>query len=110
MEKTIGRQTLPNTDSIEELAEFWDRHDLTDFDGDLEEAAEPIFVRAKGTSLSIDLQPADAQHLRRIARSKGVKEATVLRHWILERLHESSRAGGGPNKALHGTRPKAARR
>ena len=100
MEKTIGRQRLPNTDSIEELAEYWDRHDLTDFEKDLEEAAEPIFVRAKGTSLSIDLQPTEAQHLRRIARSKGVKETTVLRQWILERLHESSRAGRGPPKKL----------
>ena len=93
MEKTIGRQRLPNTDSIAELAEFWDSHDLTDFEKDLEEAAEPVFVRAKGTSLSIDLQPTEAQHLRRIARSKGVKETTVLRQWIVERLHESSRAG-----------------
>ena len=110
MEKTIGRQRLPNTDSIAELAAFWDSHDLTDFEKDLEEAAEPVFVRAKGTSLSIDLQPTEAQHLRRIARSKGVKETTVLRQWIVERLHESSRAGRGPNKALHRTRPKAARR
>ena len=110
MEKTIGRQRLPNTDSIAELAEFWDSHDLTDFEEDLEEAAEAIFVRAKGTSLSIDLQPTEAQHLRRIARSKGVKETTVLRQWILERLHESAGAGRGPNKALRRTRPKAARR
>ena len=110
MEKTIGRQRLPNTDSIEELAEFWDSHDLTDFEEDLEEATEPIFVRAKGTSLSIDLQPTEARHLRRIARSKGVKETTVLRQWILERLQEPSRTGQGPNAALHRTRPKAARR
>jgi hypothetical protein len=26
-------QKLPNTDSIEELARFWDTHDLTDFKG-----------------------------------------------------------------------------
>ena len=110
MEKTIGRQRLPNTDSIEELAEFWDSHDLTDFEEGLEEAAEPVFVRAKGTSLSIDLQPTEAQHLKRIARSKGVKETTVLRRWILERLHESSLAGRGPSKALQRTRQKAARR
>ena len=79
MAKTIKKQRLPNTDSIEELARFWDTHDLTDFEEDLEEAAEPVFVRAKGTSLSIDLQPTEAQHLRRIARSKGVNETTVLR-------------------------------
>ena len=103
MGKTTKEQRLPNTDSIEELARFWGTHDLTDFEEDLEEAGEPVFVRAKGTSLSIDLQPTEAQHLKRIARSKGVKETTVLRQWILERLHESSWTGRPPNKALQPT-------
>jgi len=109
MEKTIKRQRLPNTDSIEELAKFWDTNDLTDFEEDLEEAGEPVFVRAKGTSLSIDLQPPAAQHLKKIARAKGVKETTVLRQWILERLHESSRIGRPPNKALQPTARKTRR-
>ena len=90
MEKTMRKQKLPDTDSIEELAKFWDTHDLTDFEGDLEEAGEPVFVREKGSTLSIDLQPTEARHLKKIARSKGVKETTVLRQWILERLHEPS--------------------
>ena len=109
MEKTIKRRRLPNTDSIEELARFWDTHDLTDFEEDLEEAAEPIFVRAKGTSLSIDLQPTEAQHLKKIARSKGVKETTVVRQWILERLHRSSWAGRARNKRLQPTPQKSRR-
>ena len=107
MEKTMRRTKLPHTDSIEELARFWDTHDLTDFEEDLEETSDRVFVRAKGTSLSIALQPAEAQHLRKIARSKGVKENTVLRQWILERLHESSWTGRSPNKALE---PMAQRR
>ena len=46
MEKTIKRERLPHTDSIEELAKFWDTHDLADFKEDLEEAGEPVLVRA----------------------------------------------------------------
>jgi hypothetical protein len=109
MDKTIKRLRLPKTDSIEELAKFWDTHDLTVFEEDLEEAAEPVFVRPKGTSLSIDLQPAEAQHLKKIARSKGVTETTVLRHWILERLHESPRTGPSPDNVLRPTTRKARR-
>lgn len=107
MEKTIRRPRLPNTDSIEELAKFWDTHDLTDFEEHLEEPGEPVFVRTKGTSLSIQLQPTEAQHLKKIARSKRVKEATVLRQWILERLHESSWTGRPPNKASQPTAQRA---
>ena len=36
---------IPQSDSIEELAQFWDTHDLTDFEDDLEEMAEPLFAR-----------------------------------------------------------------
>jgi hypothetical protein len=34
---------LPKTTSIEELAQFWDTHDLTDFEDELEEVTEPVF-------------------------------------------------------------------
>ncbi len=101
---------LPNTDSIEELARFWDTHDLTDFESDLEEVRKPVFVRAQGISLSIQLQPEEAQRLRQVARSKGVTQTAVLRQWIAERLRKSSAAGRGPNKALLRTRQEAARR
>ena len=36
-------QDLPKTDSIEELARFWDSHDLTQSEGNLEEVTEPAF-------------------------------------------------------------------
>jgi predicted phosphatase len=79
MEKTIRRRKLPDTDSVKELAGFWDHHDLTDFEHALEEVREPVFVRAKGASVSIELRPAEAQQLKKIARSKGVRETTILR-------------------------------
>ena len=110
MEKTMTRQKLPHTDSIEELARFWDSHDLTDFEEDLEEVGEPVFVRTKGTCLSIDLQPAEAHHLQRVARSKGVKETSVVRQWILERLQQSQGTGRPPNEALQRTAQKRRRR
>ena len=36
---------LPATDSIEELARFWDSHDVTAFVNHLEEVTEPVFER-----------------------------------------------------------------
>ena len=45
--KTMKREKLPNPDSIEELASFWDTHDLTDFEEELEEVTESVFVRRK---------------------------------------------------------------
>jgi len=90
MGKTIGRKRPPTTDSIEELAKFWDTHDLADFEGNLEEVNEPVFVRSEGTSLRVELPPQDAEQLKQIALSEGTEETTLLRQWILDRLHESS--------------------
>jgi hypothetical protein len=53
----MRRRKLPDTDSIQELARFWDTHDLTGFEPDLEAVGEPVFVRSKGASLSVDLPP-----------------------------------------------------
>ena len=33
----------PLTDSIQEFADFWDRHDLTDFEDELEEVNAIVF-------------------------------------------------------------------
>ena len=35
-------KNIPKTDSIQELAHFWDTHNLTDFEDVLEEVDEPV--------------------------------------------------------------------
>ena len=39
----MNRIKVSQTDSIEELARFWDTHDLTDFADELEEVKESVF-------------------------------------------------------------------
>ena len=75
---------LPQTDSIEELAKFWDTHDLTDFEGELEEVAEPVFERE--TAITLRLQTMEAEAVRDLAKSKGLEDAELIREWVLERL------------------------
>jgi len=90
MEETMRNQRIPETDSIEELAAFWDTHDLTDFEDQLEEVAEPIFVRGRPSIVEISLKPSEIQRLKRIARSEGIEEASLLRRWIVEKLGGAS--------------------
>ena len=45
MDQPMNASKLPQTDSIQELAQFWDAHDLTDFAEELEEVADPVFMR-----------------------------------------------------------------
>jgi len=39
----MNKLEIPQTDSIEELARFWDSHDLTDYEDQLEEVTEAFF-------------------------------------------------------------------
>lgn len=78
---------IPNTDSIRELAEFWDTHDVTDFEGQLEEVKEPVFARRMASSLRVPLSAEERSAIRRIAASRGVEEAMLIREWVKEKLH-----------------------
>lgn len=80
----MKKHKLPKTDSIEKLAKFWDTHDLTDFEDELEEVTEPVFVRR--ARIQIELQSPEAAAVKKIATSKGVSQAELIRHWVLEKL------------------------
>ena len=76
---------LPQTDSIQELARFWDTHDLTDFEDQLEEVTQPVFERQ--TVIPLSLESAEAEAVRKIAKSKGVRDAELIRRWVREKIH-----------------------
>ena len=78
---------MPKTDSIEELATFWQRHDLTDFEDELEEVPGPVSQRAHvvGVPLTADEHKA----VMEAAASRGLDEAALIREWVRERLHHA---------------------
>ncbi len=85
MERTMKTQRLPQTDSIQELALFWDTHDLTDFEDELEETSEPIFEPA--TVIPLNLESEEAEAVRQIAEAKGIPDAELIRGWVREKIH-----------------------
>jgi len=78
---------IPNTDSIQELAEFWDTHDVTDFADQLKEVTEPVFARQMANAVRVPLTAEERLALRRIAAARGVEEAALIREWVKEKLH-----------------------
>ena len=84
----MNRKNIPKTDSIQELAHFWDTHDLTDFEDELEEVSEPIFEL--GTQLLVPLEPRELEALNALAKSRDTSPANLIREWLIERLEASS--------------------
>ena len=78
--------SLPKTDSIEELARFWDTHDLTEFESELEEVEEPVFELKRGGTMVLRLEPEEVRAVQEIAETRGVEQSDLLREWVLEKL------------------------
>lgn len=84
----MKRVRLPQIDSIEELAQFWETHDLTDFEEELEEVKVSVFERQPETIIPLHLQPQEFEAVKRAAQARGVAEATLVREWVREKLYD----------------------
>lgn len=82
---------IPQTDSITELAQFWETHGLTDFEDELEEAPESIFERrAKNEeTVTIHLPASEIEAVKRLAQAKGMGHAALIREWVHEKLQHA---------------------
>ena len=89
----MKKSKLPKTDSIQELAEFWETHDLTDFEEELEEVAEPVFVR--DSAIKVHLESREAEAVQQMAQAKGVSGEELIRTWVLQKLAGRGRRDGG---------------
>jgi len=78
---------LPETDSIRELAEFWDTHDVTEFADELVEVEERVFARSPASGVTVPLTASELKAVRDLAASRGVDEAALIRSWVQEKLH-----------------------
>ena len=64
----MNSNRLPQTDSIQQLAEFWDTHDVTDFEDDLEEVTESVFDLKK--TVMVQLTHEDAEVVKKRLRRR----------------------------------------
>jgi predicted DNA binding CopG/RHH family protein len=92
MERKMKARKIPKTDSIEELARFWDTHDLTDFEDQLEDVSERVFERKRetvATVIPVRLRRHEVEAVKRVAKTRGVREAAFLRQWVREKLQDA---------------------
>jgi predicted DNA binding CopG/RHH family protein len=79
-------KVLPQMDSIKEMAQFWDTHDLTDFEDELEEVQETVFERS---TVWIRFRPDEVEVIKSLARARGISDSNLIREWVLERIQET---------------------
>ena len=89
MEKPMKTPKIPHTDSIAELARFWDTHDLTDFADELEEVPESVFERRAEETVTIHLPAAEVEAVKRLAKAKGMGHMALIQEWVREKLQQA---------------------
>lgn len=80
----MTKDKFPHTDSIKELAEFFDTHDMSDYEDEFETVEDPAPERAR--RITLELPTSQAQAVHDLAKSKGMTETELVREWILEKL------------------------
>lgn len=81
--------SIPGFKNYEEEANFWDTHNVTDFENETEEV-DIVFEldKPREESLVLRLQKGIKKALSKTARSKGLNISTLVRMWIMEKLQE----------------------
>lgn len=83
--RTQVKKHIPDFESYEEEADFWDTHDSTEFEW---EPVEVKVSRPLKVTFAIRLDPQTVEKLREVAAGMGTGPTTLARMWILEKLRE----------------------
>jgi len=86
--KTVKRDPIPkHFKSIEEAADFWDEHDLTDYWDLTKEVQMEVDIQRRVFLTA--LEPTLAQQLTAIAHKQGISTETLVNVWLKEKVEES---------------------
>ena len=85
------KRELPTFSSDEELAEWIETHDLSEYMDSLEVVTEEIKVqRTPRESVGLDLNPKDLDAIKRVAKTKGIPYKTLIQNWLTEKLRQEA--------------------
>ena len=92
----MNSRKLPQFDSISELARFWDTHDLTDFEEELEEV--PDMACGRSGPITLHLLPRETKAIHQLASSKGVKDEELIHEWVRQKLSPRKKNGAAKRR------------
>ena len=81
---SVKRSSVSGAASLEEMGEFWDRHDLTEFDT----GAPDVDFEVRS---AVPLEPDLLARLESRAQQRGVSVETLMNLWLQEKVEETAR-------------------
>ena len=84
------KMKIPEFKTIEEMATFWDSHDITDFEDQLIEVKEPIFEKMESRIISLMLGSDQYDKLKKIADQKKLNTISLVNEWVTKQIEQES--------------------
>jgi len=80
------RDPIPEFETLEEIAEFWNTHSTADYDDLTQEVHFEVALHAQKELSSILLVPELGQTLTALAEARNVSVETLVNVWLTERV------------------------
>lgn len=80
-----GKTTVSSASTYQEIGEFWDKHDATEFGGQTETEFE---VNIQSTRRYYPLDNKLSLTIKKIAEKHGVSGETLLNLWVQEKINQ----------------------
>ena len=84
MERGDNLSSISRSRSIDEMAEFWDSHDATEFGSQTHEVSMEFNPRSRRHYIAID--PEVLARLRDAAGARGLSVESLANLWLQERI------------------------
>ncbi len=85
---TSQRDPIPEFETLEEIAEFWDTHSTADYDDVTHEVHFGVNIHHSDEWSSVTLLPELGQTLAMLARDRGISMETLINVWLTEKVLE----------------------
>jgi hypothetical protein len=83
-----SKSSISKASSYEEMGEFWDTHDLTDYWDQTEPVEFTVNIQSEITYYPLESSLSD--RIQAIAKQRGVSAETLLNLWVQEKLQEAT--------------------
>ena len=85
----MNMSKLPQFKTLDELVEFWETHDFTDYIDEMEEVALDS-LKPEPPLLQVTLDPHQLAELEQIASQRGLTPGRLAQVWIEDRLKQEA--------------------
>ena len=94
MEDKTARDPIPEFETLEEIADFWDKHSTADYDDLTHEAHFEVKLREHRSEyqMTVQLLPELGETIQRQANKRGVSIETLVNVWLTEKVLEQEAA------------------